>query len=212
VKEGPPPRARASPAHRAALEAWGLGPALAATLGDYLDLLALWDRRLNLTGARSVAERARLLVGQVVPAARWLEAGSLIDVGSGNGSPGLVLAVVRPELDATLLEPRQRRWAFLREAARTVGRPDIRILRQRHDAYHGPPARNLTLRGLRLDLRQLRALVQPGGQVLSLGRSVRRAEGFSLERSLRLRGGLPLQVFRRTAAESPAGPGVSRET
>ena len=64
--------------------------------------------------------RVALLVAPVLPLADLLEPGELLDVGSGNGSPGLVLALLRPRLDVTLLEPRQRRWAFLREAARAA--------------------------------------------------------------------------------------------
>jgi len=95
--------------------------------------------------------------------------GPLLDVGSGNGSPGLVLALLRPGLPVTLLEPRQRRWAFLREAARAAGRADVRVLRLRHDAYAGPPAQTVTLRALSLEASQLLPLLRPGGRLLVLG-------------------------------------------
>ena len=91
-------------------------------LAAYLDTLADWSRRTNLTGARTAAERVRLLVADVLPGAFLPEPGALIDVGSGNGSPGLVLALVRDDLEVTLLEPRTRRWAFLKEAARASAR------------------------------------------------------------------------------------------
>jgi len=107
-------------------------------------------------------------VGAVLPAAGLPASGSLIDVGSGNGSPGLVLALVRDDLEVTLLEPRARRWAFLREAARAAGRP-LRVLRLRHDSYPGPPARTVTLRALAVPLAELAPLVEPGGRVLAFG-------------------------------------------
>jgi len=110
----------------------------------------------------------RLLVGDVLPAVPLAEPGSLIDVGSGNGSPGLVYALVRDDLEVTLLEPRARRWAFLREAVRAAGR-GVRVLRLRHDGYSGPPARTLTLRAVALPLAELAGLVEPGGRVLVLG-------------------------------------------
>ena len=106
-----------------------------------------------------------------LPALPVLGPGSLLDVGSGNGSPGLVLALLEPHRPATLLEPRAKRWAFLREAARAAGRGDVRVLRQRHDAYAGAPAANVTLRGLRLPLSALEPLVEPGGRVLVFGDS-----------------------------------------
>jgi 16S rRNA (guanine527-N7)-methyltransferase len=137
-------------------------------LAAYLDTLAAWSPRVNLTGARTPEERVRLLVGDVLPAAPLAEPGSLIDVGSGNGSPGLVFALLRDELQVTLLEPRARRWAFLREAARAAGR-GVRVLRLRHDGYTGEAARTVTLRAVALPLAELAGLVLPGGRVLVLG-------------------------------------------
>jgi 16S rRNA (guanine527-N7)-methyltransferase len=161
-------RATASSEHRAALEALGLGDEAVGRLAAYLDTLADWSRRTNLTGARTAAERVRLLVADILPAAFLPEPGALIDVGSGNGSPGLVLALVRDDLEVTLLEPRVRRWAFLKEAARASARR-VTVLRQRHDGYSGPAARTVTLRAVALPLGELESLVAPGGRVLVFG-------------------------------------------
>jgi 16S rRNA (guanine527-N7)-methyltransferase len=119
-----------------------------------------------------------VLVAPVLPALPLLGPGPLLDVGSGNGSPGLVLALLDPSRPVTLLEPRARRWAFLREAARSRRREDVRILRARHDAYPGAPAANLTLRALRLPLTELRPLVEDGGRVLVFGPPPAPAEGW----------------------------------
>jgi 16S rRNA (guanine527-N7)-methyltransferase len=124
---------------------------------------------VNLTAARTPQRRVEVLVAPVIPALARLAAGGLIDVGSGNGSPGLVVALLDPRRSVTLLEPRARRWAFLREAARAAGRDDVRVLKERHDAYAGPPAANVTLRALRLPLADLRPLVADGGRVLVFG-------------------------------------------
>ena len=137
----------------------------------------------------------RLLVADVLPAAPLPEAGSLLDVGSGNGSPGLVLALVRDDLEVTLLEPRARRWAFLREAARAAGR-SVRVLRLRHDGYGGPRARTVTLRALAVPLAELAPLVVPGGRVVVFGGRPQAGGGFvsTVEGE-----GLPrgIAVFRR---------------
>jgi 16S rRNA (guanine(527)-N(7))-methyltransferase RsmG len=159
-----------APSHRPYLDALGVPADAAARLDRYLELLAAWSARVNLTGARTAAARVDLLVAPVLPAAPLPAPGPLIDVGSGNGSPGLVLALLRPDLEVTLLEPRQKRWAFLREAARFSGRPDVIVRRERHDAYPGPPASTVTIRGLSLPLRELTGLLRPGGRVLAFGR------------------------------------------
>lgn len=154
---------------------------------------------MNLTGARTPDERVALLVKDVLPAAPYALPGRLIDVGSGNGSPGLVLALVRPELRVVLLEPRQRRWAFLREACRAAGRPDVDVLRERHDQYAGPAATTVTLRGLDLPLSALAPLVVEGGRALVFGRRRPVEPGWHEDT-----GSAGLQVFRRAT--------VSRET
>jgi 16S rRNA (guanine527-N7)-methyltransferase len=138
-------------------------------LAAYLRCLDGWAARINLTGARTAAERTRLLIAGIVPLAPQLIDGPVLDIGSGNGSPGLVLAALRPELPVVLLEPRLRRWAFLREAVRTMGRGDIGVLRQRHDEYRGRPAANVVVRAVALPLRELVSLTDPQGQLLLIG-------------------------------------------
>jgi 16S rRNA (guanine527-N7)-methyltransferase len=167
--------------HRRALEAHGLAEPTLTALETYLDLVAAWSPRVNLTGAKTDDERVAVLVAPVLAAAPLLLPGRLLDVGSGNGSPGLVLSLLRPDLRPTLLEPRQKRWAFLREAARAVGRADIDVRRERHEAYPGPPAENVTLRAVRLDLPALAPLVAEAGQVLYLGGPVPSGRGFRVE-------------------------------
>jgi 16S rRNA (guanine527-N7)-methyltransferase len=138
-----------------------------------------------------------LLVGAVAPAAPLLEAGSLLDVGSGNGSPGLVLAILRPDLEVTLLEPRRRRWAFLREAARAAGRADVEVRCLRHDQYEGVPCRNVTLRAVALPLAELAGLAGEGGLLLVFGGRPRAERPFVLEGERALPG-TRLHLFRRS--------------
>ena len=155
--------------HRAALQEIGLPAGALEPLAAYLDRLATWSRRVNLTGARTPAERVGVLVRPVLPLAALLE-GDVLDVGSGNGSPGLVLALLRPELPVTLLEPRQRRWAFLREAARVVARPGLQVLRLRHEEYAGAPVRTLLARGLGASAQAWARLLADGGQLFTSAR------------------------------------------
>lgn len=115
--------------------------------------------------------------------------GTLIDVGSGNGSPGLILAALMPERPVILLEPRARRWAFLREAARVMELPSVRVERARHDAWSGPKGSTVTLRALALAPSALRPMVAPGGDLLYFGglppagsETERNAGGFEVHR------------------------------
>jgi 16S rRNA (guanine527-N7)-methyltransferase len=64
-------------------------------------------------------------------------AASVCDVGSGAGLPGLVLAIARPDLDVTLVEPLLRRTTFLGEVVAELGLASVRVHRGRADSLHG---------------------------------------------------------------------------
>jgi len=93
---------------------------------------------MDLTAARSADELVDLLladalaIASVQPAAQpgelWL------DVGSGVGAPGIPLALLLP-IKMTLVEPREKRVAFLRTAVGSLARPDITVSRTRSDVF-----------------------------------------------------------------------------
>jgi len=96
--------------------------------------------------------------------------GTLLDLGSGAGLPGLVLAMLLPETAVTLLEPMERRCRFLTEAVTDLGLANVSVLRGR--------AEDVTVR---TDVVTARAvaplprlaelaigLVRPGGMVLAI--------------------------------------------
>ena len=88
----------------------------------YAELLETWSARHNLV---SFADRRELVGRHLLDAlagTRLLEGrGTLLDVGSGAGLPGVPLLVARPEWRGLLLEPRQKRWAFLKTVIRELG-------------------------------------------------------------------------------------------
>jgi 16S rRNA (guanine527-N7)-methyltransferase len=143
-------------------------PGARAQLERYLDCLQRWAPRINLTGAQTRDAIFDTLVLPVLGAEPLLS-GPVIDVGSGNGSPALILAALRPDLQFTLIEPRAKRWAFLREAAREMGVLNVRVERARSDTYRGVVASTVTMRAVGLDPEVLRPLLAPGGCVLVFG-------------------------------------------
>lgn len=154
----------------------------------YLDCLSRWAPKINLTGAECPDGFVATLVLPIL-GAEILLSGLVVDVGSGNGSPGLVLAALRPELDFVLLEPRAKRWAFLREAAREMGAGNVVVERQRSDTYKGTPANTVTMRAVGLDPARVRHLLRPSGQVLVFGgpplkdtEAIRLAHGSTVQR------------------------------
>ena len=94
-----------------------------AALYSHYTELRRWNKRLSLVGpgtAREVVERHYGESLAAVPLIRPSDR-SLLDVGSGAGFPGLVLAAAFPSLNVTLVEPRERKWAFLCNAVRLCG-------------------------------------------------------------------------------------------
>jgi len=137
-------------------------------LGKYLGALQRWSKSINLTAANTPQEAVDTLILPVLGSERCIQ-GDVIDVGSGNGSPGLILAALLPTTRFTLLEPRAKRWAFLRDATRDMGLANVTVSRQRSDQYTGQPAKTITMRAVGLAPEALRALSTPGGAVLVFG-------------------------------------------
>lgn len=65
------------------------------------------------------------------------EGSSVCDIGSGAGLPGLVMAIRRPDLELTLVEPLLRRTTFLTEAVEALGLSNVRVVRARAEELHG---------------------------------------------------------------------------
>jgi 16S rRNA (guanine527-N7)-methyltransferase len=100
-------------------------------LVTWLDLVVAWSERVDLTAARDAETLADLLLADAALLASTQLAGSVIDVGSGVGAPAIPLAILSPATTLTLVEPRERRAAFLRTSCGSLERPDIRLLRKR---------------------------------------------------------------------------------
>ncbi len=109
-------------------------PELAERLLIYLKLLQEWNEKMDLTAVEGEEELLdkHFMDSLLVPDPALLpENSALIDVGTGAGFPGMVLALARPDLRITLLDARQKRMSFLETVARETGRPDIRLLHGR---------------------------------------------------------------------------------
>ena len=103
-----------------------------AALVTWLDLLLTWNERHDLTAARSRDELLDLMLADAFAlCGRVPSAARLVDVGSGAGAPGLPLALVRPDLAVTLVEPLAKRVAFLRTALAAAKREDVTVVRGR---------------------------------------------------------------------------------
>jgi 16S rRNA (guanine527-N7)-methyltransferase len=125
-------------------------PALAA----WLDLLATWNARIDLTAARSPGELVDLMLEDaVLLAARVPFGASVVDVGTGAGAPGLGLALLRPDLRVRLVEPLNKRVAFLRTVVGTTAASNVTLERARGE--------DVAARGEAFDVATARATLPP---------------------------------------------------
>ncbi len=157
--------------------ALGVSRETEARLQDYVTLLLRWNARINLVAESTldaVWQRHILDSLQLLPLLPNLP-GSITDLGSGAGFPGLVLALASGR-ETHLVESDRRKCAFLIEAARTLGLTRAHIHPHRIEAAGPPPAAVVTARALAtlpVLLSHTLRLLAPGGVALfPKGRSV----------------------------------------
>jgi len=202
---GPPPQARTlfGPAIGLAERYAGLlaGPGVERGLIGPAEAARLWDRHLINCA----------VVAELVP-----RPATLIDLGSGAGLPGIVLAMLLPDVEITLLEPMARRVVFLDECVRELGLGNVAVHRGRAEDVAGQFAADVVTARAVAPLDRLAGLalglVRTGGLVLAIkgagaGQEVTRATSV-----LRRLGARDVQVVTAGDGETGAGATVVRFT
>jgi 16S rRNA (guanine527-N7)-methyltransferase len=92
---------------------------LSPELQRFVELFVRWNARINVSAARTVDD-VTLQVVDCLAIEPYVEGPTVIDVGSGGGLPGLVLAIARPDLRVTSLEPVHKKAAFQSTAIREL--------------------------------------------------------------------------------------------
>ena len=102
----------------------------------YLDLLYKWNRVYSLTALKEDNQAVSHHLLDSLSILPFVPTGNLLDVGSGGGTPGIPLAIARPELTVTLLDSNTKKAAFLRQAAIELGLNNIAVHSGRVEQYH----------------------------------------------------------------------------
>ena len=113
----------------------GLDPALATPLLAYLALLARWNATYNLTAIRDPREMlSKHLLDSLAMQPFVRDIGTLADLGTGPGLPGIPLAIARPGLRVSLVESNGKKARFMREALRTLRLANAEVQERRIEA------------------------------------------------------------------------------
>ena len=136
----------------------------------YLRELARWNATTSLIQARSWEEILVRHVAEGWVASRLLGSGAdlrVLDVGSGGGVPAFPMRCLRRDIQLTLVEPRQRKAAFLEAVARLHGPPRPEVLCRRvEDIPVGQAWNAISFRGIRLEPKALSGHLGLGGRIL----------------------------------------------
>lgn len=162
----------------------------------YLALLEKWNQAYNLTAIR---DKDGMLVKHILDSLMimpYLQGKSLLDVGTGAGLPGIVVALVRPDIQVTLLDSNSKKVRFLRQVIAELKIPNAQAEHARVEQFQA-----------QVDMVSSRAfatladmvagsahLLQPQGLFLAMKGQYPQEEIAALPATIRLKDALPLKV------------------
>ncbi len=101
----------------------------------YLGLLQKWNKVYNLTAVRDPLEMVTLHLLDSLSVLPHIKAKNLLDVGSGGGLPGIVLAICIPELHVTTIDTVQKKTIFMRQVKGELGLDNLEVVHARVESY-----------------------------------------------------------------------------
>ena len=115
--------------------AHGATPNSAKLLVDFLKLLDKWNNVYNLTSISPQQMWVSAHIYDSLSISRLIPKGSMLDVGTGGGFPGIPLAITQPQREFALLDRSQKKTSFLRQAVIELGLSNVKIITTRIEAY-----------------------------------------------------------------------------
>lgn len=101
----------------------------------FLDLLQKWNKAYNLTAVRDRDQMVSRHAWDSLSTRPFIHGKSLLDVGSGAGLPGLVLAIVDPALEVTVLDSNGKKVRFCEHAIAALGLTNAKAVQERVESY-----------------------------------------------------------------------------
>jgi 16S rRNA (guanine527-N7)-methyltransferase len=150
-------------------------------LNAYFELLRKWNRKVSLTSlpVEDAGDEAidRLLIEPVLATKYLPSSATVLDIGSGGGSPAIPMKLAAPEISLRMVESKTRKAAFLREVVRTLDMDRTTVDAVRFEELLARPTLHeaadvVTLRAVRVDrktLTEIQSFVKPGGSLFLFG-------------------------------------------
>ena len=104
-------------------------------LTRYVELLAKWNKAYNLTAVRGINEMVSRHILDSLSIAPYMTGDYLMDVGSGPGLPGMIMAIVYPEKQFTLLDSNGKKTRFMTQAKMELGLNNVRVENTRCESF-----------------------------------------------------------------------------
>lgn len=108
----------------------------------YLQEVIMWNEKTNLTGHKKEEQMVgNLFIDSLACTKVFLPetAGSVLDIGTGAGFPGIPMGIVSPQQDVTLIEPNLKKVAFLHHVIGSLGLPNVRVESCRIEEFSKKP-------------------------------------------------------------------------
>jgi 16S rRNA (guanine527-N7)-methyltransferase len=162
----------------------------------YRDLLQKWNATYNLTALKDPAQMISQHLLDSLAILPWVNAPHILDVGSGAGLPGIVLAIARPELAVTLVDAVQKKTAFQQQAIIELGLKGVTAHHARIEKLAGryPCIVARAFAGLADFVALTEHLLAPGGRWLAMKGQRPDAELAALPNDIAVTEVIPLQV------------------
>jgi 16S rRNA (guanine527-N7)-methyltransferase len=105
----------------------------------YVQLLNKWNKVYNLTAVRDPQEMITLHLLDSLSVLPYVNRNTLLDVGSGGGLPGIVMAICRPDLQVTTIDTVQKKAIFMRQVKGELGLSNLQVVHARVEQYQAEP-------------------------------------------------------------------------
>ena len=106
-----------------------------AQLLAYHALLVKWNKAYNLTAVRDPMEMIDRHLIDSLPMLAYIDRDNIIDVGTGGGLPGMIIAICRPDVSVTLLDSNGKKTRFLQQVKMELKLPNVTVVHSRLEEY-----------------------------------------------------------------------------